>query len=115
MDEFKDEKTGNVIHAPLNDTLIHGSMRNCDLVPAFMDALRDTPEYVQLMNSVPNYAADDERCHWWISQDAYCLGSELFDVMEDYAQDGYCFGAHVGDGSDYGYWECDLEEGLYES
>jgi hypothetical protein len=35
----------------------------------------------------------------------------LFDTMSDIAPDGYYFGAHWGDGADYGFWpEDDVED-----
>lgn len=57
---FIDEKTLNKIHADLDCSVSHATMRAQDLIPAFMSVLRDTPEYVQLMNIVPYYAAEDK-------------------------------------------------------
>ena len=30
---------------------------------------------------------------------------DLFDCLNDYAPDGYYFGSHEGNGSEFGYWE----------
>lgn len=114
---FTDERTGATIYAPLGETLIHGTMRNCDLVPVFLRALRDTAEYAQIMlnNNGANWnlcvitdvsASDnDER---WSSEDMTFFLEELFDMLDAYSPEGYYFGAHPGDGSDYGYWPCNL-------
>ena len=112
--QFKDERTGCTIYAPLGGTLIHATMRACDLIPAFLNAIRDTAEYAQIMQSIngANWnmcvitdagASDtDER---WDSEDiSYFLNETLWDIMNSYAPEGYYFGSHPGDGSDYGYW-----------
>lgn len=111
---FTDERTLNVIHADLDSTVINGTLRACDLVPAFLDVIRDTPEYQQIMMSNAEYLNvisdptaldDDER---WESEDmTYFLNEELFDVLDSYAPDGYYFGSNIGDGSDFGYWKCE--------
>ena len=111
---FTDEKTLNVIHADLDCTVIHGTHRACDLVPAFLDVIKDTPEYLQITMSNAEYlnviydptaSDDDER--WESEGMTYFLNEELFDVLDSYAPDGYYFGSHIGDGSDFGYWKCD--------
>lgn len=102
---FIDEKTLNRIHANLGESVSHATMRCQDLIPAFMDVLRDIPEYVQLMAVIPDYASDDKNSDWWNSEDATMLLESLFDTLDLYAPDGYYFGAHPGDGSDYGYWK----------
>lgn len=101
---FIDEKTKNVIHAGLDASVSHGTMRRQDLIPAFMEVLKETPEYVQLMHLVPYHALEDENAEWWDSEAARILLEELFDTLGNYAPEGYFFGAHPGDGSDYGYW-----------
>ena len=52
---FTDERTLNVIHADLDCTVINGTLRACDLVPAFLDVIKDTPEYQQIMMSNAEY------------------------------------------------------------
>lgn len=115
--QFTDERTGSVIYAPLGATLIHGTMRNCDLVPVFLEAIKDTVEYEQMIQSIngsnwnlcvitaPDTSERDER---WNSTDVTMFLEDLFDVLDAYAPEGYFFGAHPGDGSDYGYWPSDL-------
>ena len=111
---FTDERTLNVIHADLDCTVIHGTHRACDLVPAFLDVIKDTPEYQQIMMSNAEYLNvisdptaldDDER--WESEYMTYFLNEELFDVLDSYAPNGYYFGSHIGDGSDFGYWKCE--------
>lgn len=107
---FIDEKTQNRIHANLGESVSHGTMRTQDLIPVFMDVIRDTPEYVQLMTVVPLHAMEDKEAEWWDSEDAVTLLESLFDTLDIYSPEGYAFGAHPGDGSDYGFWETEPEE-----
>ena len=102
---FNDERTLNNIHANLNDSVSRGTMRRQDLIPVFLTVLRDTPEYVQVMNVVPAHALEDEGAVWWSSDDAIMFFESLFETLDMYAPQGYYFGAHPGDGSDYGYWK----------
>ena len=50
---FIDERTQNRLHAVPGESISHGTMRTQDLIPAFLDVIRDTPEYVQVMNAIP--------------------------------------------------------------
>jgi hypothetical protein len=103
---FIDEKTGVTIHADLDTTVIRATMRTQDLIPAFLGVIKDTMEYVQMMDYVPAYAMEDDEADWWDSEDAvYFLNETLWDVLNNYAPDDYYFGSHEGDGSAYGYWK----------
>lgn len=112
---FIDEKTQNKIHADLNASVSHGTMRPCDLIPAFTEVIRDTPEYIQLMCVVPCYAAEDKNADWWDSEEAVIHLENLTDCLDNYAPEGYYFGAHPGDGSDYGYWEIEDDQNNTET
>lgn len=110
---FIDELTQNKIHANLDESVIHGTLRNCDIIPALCDVIQDTPAYLQLLASSgsPIHAAmnrmEDKSDDWWNSEEATDLCQELFEVCDKYAPEGYYFGAHPGDGSDFGYWKTD--------
>ena len=98
------------MNAPSVGTYSHGTMRTCDLIPCFLDALRDiAPDaYAQCLHAVPAYVHDDgDASPWWDSDDAAALLESLFDTLDEHAPEGFYFGAHPGDGSDYGYWEND--------
>jgi hypothetical protein len=107
---FTDEKTLTVIHADLNESVIQATLRAQDLIPAFLYVIKDTPEYIQIMFNpipfIPSYAMDDDDDEWWESEDcSYILNESLIDVLNNYAPDGYYFGGHEGNSSDFGYWE----------
>lgn len=83
----------------LYGTVSHGTMRPEDLIPEFTWVLRqlDTKkEYTRLVSSA-NYQ------YIWTGGDDAMLES-LFDALNELAPEGYYFGAHPGDGSDYGFW-----------
>ena len=108
-----DKNTGNFKVEECAGTLICGTMRLQDIIPAFLDAIRATVEYTQLLSlpfgAVPSHAIDDDDSDWWMSEDAECIYFSILDVLDAYAPKGYYFGAHIGDGSDYGYWPIEEE------
>lgn len=108
--QFIDSDTQRKIDAPLNGTLISGTHRMCDLIPVMLAAIRDTAEYVQLHDRLPSVVTDPVASEWddrWNDADVIYLYEELTDIMERYAPEGYYFGTHPGDGSDFGYWRDD--------
>ena len=76
-------------------TLIHGTLRTEDLIEAFRAELSRIDSIAEAA-IVP---ADDPE-----SEDAQYELDELFEVLDRYAPEGYYFGAHEGDGSDFGFW-----------
>lgn len=109
---------------PLSDTIepgsiSHGTMRECDLIPTFMDTLRDYSPARAAAITDEYGAAFIERCSTEDGLD-YSLINEmdrqswllesLFDALDDIAPDGHYFGAIEGDGSDYGFWATDEDD-----
>lgn len=94
-------------------SISHGTHRNEDVLPRFMSALfKEDPEKArEIWNNNPNFleALCDLNCgiqnNWWESEEATQISEELFDVMDSYSPEGHYFGAHPGDGSDFGYWQ----------
>ena len=108
---FIDGKTQVEILADLNCSVIHGTHRVCDLVPAFLGVIENTPEYAQIVQTndynlkvIFDPSADDSDERWESDDMCYFLNEELFDILNDYAPGGYYFGSHPGDGSDFGFW-----------
>lgn len=102
-------------------TVSHGTMRPQDLIPAFLHVLRQLAPaehdfFIQEDRAVARWvaagcpdfttrtksgAAFNERVSIFLD--------ELFDALNDWAPDGFYFGAHPGDGSDYGFWPVEEE------
>lgn len=100
-------------------TVSHGTMREQDLIPAFATKLRNIawrspidgqidPEANRLYNAAKDYERQfgaGNRPVWPAPDEAASdLLEQLFDALDRYAPDGWYFGAHPGDGSDYGFW-----------
>ena len=96
-----------------NESLIHGTMNPADLIPTFLAALREVNEAAaaKLMSDPCNQDVFYDRAtghsNWAETEEARWLLDELFDALDAEAPVGFYFGAHPGDGSDYGWWERD--------
>ena len=100
------------MNTPVPDTsIIHGTMRTQDLIPALLEAVQDyAPDhYEQIMVApfpfIPSYVQDEgDNAPWWDSEEARDKLEELFDILNEHAPENCYFGSHPGDGSDYGFW-----------
>ena len=80
-----------------DQTIIQGTMRSEDLYPAFRSLLvlldpEKAQGYSETLDSVEEYNRGAEVLY-------------LMDDLDVLAPEGYYFGAHPGDGSDYGFWK----------
>lgn len=107
--EFRKAKPG---------TVIHDTHRTQDLIPAFLMTFRalDSPHYtayvMRTFPAIPEEAEGNDDHEFWNSEEAQHLTHELFDALNDHAPDGYYFGAHEGDGSNFGFWPAYPEQCL---
>jgi hypothetical protein len=96
-------------------TIIHGTLRMEDLIPAFADELERLDEekkYDYLVKEARDFVVSSydgemitEDDHLTFdSEDANWSVEELIDALNEFAPDGCYFGAHEGDGSDFGFW-----------
>jgi hypothetical protein len=98
------------------ETVSHATMRSEDLIPAFLDELgylagksrnhADDHRFIREVNK--RMEADD----YYESEEADYDLEELFTRLDGYSAPYFYFGAHPGDGSDYGFW---LSEGIEEA
>jgi hypothetical protein len=94
-------------------TLIHGTMRHEDLIPAFVEALRALdkgtlrPAQEDILDDITRNMAHPG---WYETEDAdLALHEDLFFILCGYAPEGYYFGTHNANSSDWGCWPCDEE------
>jgi len=92
-----------------NVSISHGTLRWQDLVPAFLNALSDIDEEKFLAVVFPNrmpsgYDFAHEDSDYWHSEDCMLALDDLLNALDECAPEGYVFGAHPGDGSDFGFW-----------
>ena len=82
-----------------------GTMRNEDLIPAFVDALRKlAPNDDGFLDSVQGRIDEDEDGNYFDSEDANFDLDELFARLNKQAPPYFYFGENEGDGADYGFW-----------
>lgn len=94
---------GQIMKTAKLGTVSRGTMRARDLIPAFADALR------ALRGALPKTPHNNIRALRgnFDSEEADDVVTELFEELESLAPDYTMFGAHPGDGSDYGFWLID--------
>lgn len=88
-------------------TVSHGTLNEEHLIRAFVPALTYILTHAENVGGYSTYFERDFLNAIKNNQ----AGSEenilefLFDALDKFAPEGYYFCAHVGDGSDFGYWE----------
>jgi hypothetical protein len=93
-------------------TVSHGTMRVEDVLPKLLNLL-PAPERVALKNAYARplaHMVNDEELTEEDQMDLdYLCWEVLFDRLNALAPEGTYFGAHPGDGSDYGFWPIEEE------
>lgn len=84
-----------------------GTMREADLIPSFVSILEDlrlTREERSMLAEIRRNADVDADDDYWTSETAAGDLEALFDIARDHCPDYTYFGAHEGDGADFGCW-----------
>lgn len=88
-------------------SVVSGTLCSEDLFPALLAVLCDLDEehfYADLVVDCARIIVNGE----YNTDEAYwILNEELFDALNAFAPEDYYFGAHPGDGADFGFWECE--------
>lgn len=104
-----------------NQSVSHGTLREQDLIPTFAKIIEEfiklggepAENWDVLKEEIAALCSKDEEDPEWRSDNtSWVLNEDLFSALENIAPAGYYFGAHEGDGSDFGFWSyCAKEEG----
>lgn len=94
-------------------TLIHGTLRDEDLLQAFADELAriDIKRFDEVIKPDAHLFAEsanlttEEIVEALGVEDVTDVINDLMDALNEYAPYGYYFGSIEGDGSDFGFWE----------
>ncbi len=91
-------------------TVVHGTLRTIDLLDALGAELHRVLPFngQKLVSEASEYRAilRDEPSNHQAESEAQEVLNELFDQLDSIAaREGMYFGAHPGDGSDFGYWK----------
>jgi hypothetical protein len=100
MAQFGKEWAGSVISATLREE---------DLIPAFEEVLDSAGVEYERPPSVDKLLLSESLTDDELHEVACYLNDTLFDLLDEIAPQGTYFGAHPGDGADFGFWETDEE------
>jgi hypothetical protein len=87
-----------------------GTMQEKDLIPAFLDELEyhvrqgKKRGYLKEINRIRRAVDKDIDDSYFHSEDASFDLEYLFNSLNDFAAPYFYFGAHPGDGADFGFW-----------
>lgn len=87
-------------------TVSHGTLRTEDLAPAFLSVLQELnlTRWSEISQEYADALAHLEQGLEPNPDDEQALMEALHDALNDAAPEGWFFGAHEGDGSDFGFF-----------
>ena len=92
-----------------------GTMRPEDLIPDFLWELEHQSKLLKghkgLIEEIASRMENDD---YYESEDSDYDLEALFDALNEYCMPYFYFGAHPGDGADYGYWLGDTFESDFD-
>lgn len=93
----------------VNVSISHGTLRDVDLIPVFEEILESAGAGFDRPASVDRLLAGEELTESDWDEVSWYLNEDLFDLLNEIAPDGTYFGAHPGDGADFGFWQFEEE------
>lgn len=88
------------------------TMRPQDLIPSFIweaKNLRLTKDERKIVSAISARIPDNKDAEYWTGDESSWDLDSLFDILDAHSLPYFSFGAHPGDGADYGWW---LSEGF---
>ncbi|MCP4485581.1 MAG: hypothetical protein GY823_13660, partial [Flavobacteriaceae bacterium] len=88
----------------------YSSLRSQDLMPAFLELLKDIDDdfVTETLCEIPYDAQLNDTHEFWDSETCAWIMDSIFDRLNEYTPEDYYFGAHEGNGSDFGVWQYDI-------
>lgn len=95
-------------------SISHGTLLPEDLIPAFAMELRalctEHREHIRLVDEANHLAQRNGFDNEHVDE----LIIELIDALNEHAPEGHYFGAHEGDGSDFGFWPIEDDDEIVD-
>lgn len=93
----------------LSESVSRGTLRPIDLLKCFITELENIHPNAKnhYQSLIKEAKLELKLCEKDIQENASELIDDLMDAINQYVPEGYYFGAHPGDGSDFGYWAID--------
>ena len=86
-------------------TVSHATMRTEDLIPSFLWEAKHLRLTKDERKTVSRISRESEKEGYFDTENAdYDLNENLFNILDNHSLPYFYFGAHEGDGSDYGWW-----------
>jgi hypothetical protein len=79
-------------------TVSHGTCNPEHLIPRFTD-------FLEVLDRDHALIAEARAVDMGNDDEVATVLDALFDAIGEFAPEGYYFGSHPGDGSDYGFWQ----------
>ena len=87
----------------------HATLREEDMIPAFERVLDLAGVEYERPAAVDKLLLGQPLTDPELEEVGYYVNETLFDLLNSIAPEGTEFGAHPGDGSDFGFWEVEKE------
>src|ERR1700691_70350 len=98
-----------------NGSIISATLRELDLIPEFEAVLDIAGVEYDRPASVDKLLLGQSLTDQESEEVGFYLNETLFDLLNEVAPEGTCFGSHPGDGADFGFWEEEEEDDDSES
>src|ERR1700678_88909 len=93
-----------------NGSIISATLREQDLIPEFEAVLDIAGVEYDRPTSVDKLLLGQSLTDEEMEEVGFYLNETLFDLLSEVAPEGTYFGAHPGDGADFGFWEEEEDE-----
>ncbi len=88
----------------------YASLRSQDMLPVFLAILAgiDDDDFIkETFCEIPYEAQIDDEHKFWETEDCLWVMDCVVERLNEFCPDDHYFGAHMGNGSDFGVWRCE--------